>query len=103
VLYLTDPTGAYLGFDAIAIGAGSDQVNEYLEKNYNEKMSLDEGITLAIECIYLVSEDKQGTSHIKTAVVDAKSKTMRRLSEDEIAKHAANTKTRSDKSPAKGS
>ncbi len=35
VVFLTDPTGAYLGFDAIAIGAGSDQVNEYLEKNYD--------------------------------------------------------------------
>ena len=35
MVFLTDPTGAYLSFDAIAIGAGSDQVNEYLEKNYD--------------------------------------------------------------------
>jgi proteasome alpha subunit len=102
VVYLTDPTGAYLSFDAIAIGAGSDQVNEYLEKNYDKGMSLDEGIRLAIECIYLVSEDKQGTAHIKTAVVDAESKMMRKLSEEEIAKSAANAKTRSDKPPNKG-
>ncbi len=45
VVYLTDPTGAYLSFDAIAIGAGSDQVNEYLEKNYDKGMSLDDGMT----------------------------------------------------------
>ena len=102
VVYLTDPTGAYLSFDAIAIGAGSDQVNEYLEKNYDSKMSLEDGITLAIECIYLVSEDKQGTAHIKTAVVETETKTMRKLTEDEIAKHAAGAKTRSEKSPAKG-
>ncbi len=103
VVYLTDPTGAYLGFDAIAIGAGSDQVNEYLEKNYDSKMSLEDGVTLAIECIYLVSEDKQGTAHIKTAVVEADTKKMRRLTDDEIAKHAANAKTRSDKPPSKSS
>ena len=102
VVYLTDPTGAYLSFDAIAIGAGSDQVNEYLEKNYDSSISLDEGIILAIECIYLVSEDKQGTAHIKTAVVDAESKKMRRLTEEEIAKYAVNAKTRSEKTPAKG-
>ncbi len=103
VVYLTDPTGAYLGFDAIAIGAGSDQVNEYLEKNFDSKMSLEDGVTLAIECIYLVSEDKQGTAHIKTAVVEADTKKMRRLTDDEIAKHAANAKTRSDKPPSKSS
>src|SRR6266852_9524393 len=51
VVFLTDPTGAYQGFEAIAIGAGSDQVNEYLEKNYDRHLSLEEGITLAIECI----------------------------------------------------
>jgi proteasome alpha subunit len=99
VVYLTDPTGAYLGFDAIAIGAGSDQVNEYLEKNYDRQISLADGITLAIECIYLVSEDKQGIYHIKTAVVENKTGKMRRLSEEEIAKYAANAKTRSDKPP----
>jgi proteasome alpha subunit len=100
VVFLTDPTGAYLGFDAIAIGAGSDQVNEYLEKNYDRGISLEQGITLAIECIYLVSEDKVGVAHIKTAVVDAKTKKMTRLTYEEIAKYAASAKTRgSDKTP----
>lgn len=103
VVFLTDPTGAYLGFDAIAIGAGSDQVNEYLEKNYDPGLSLEQGVTLAIECIYLVSEDKSSVVHIKTAVVDAKTKKMRRLTEDEISKYAASAKTRGgDKSPSKG-
>jgi len=100
VVFLTDPTGAYLGFDAIAIGAGSDQVNEYLEKNYNPGLSLEQGITLAIECIYLVSEDKTGVFHIKIGVVDAKTKKMTRLTYDEITKHAASAKTRgSEKAP----
>ena len=31
-LYLTDPSGTYIGYDAVAIGAGSDQVTEFLEK-----------------------------------------------------------------------
>jgi proteasome alpha subunit len=103
VVFLTDPTGAYLGFDAIAIGAGSDQVNEYLEKNYTQGLSLEQGMTLAIECIYLVSEDKMGVYHIKIGVVDAKTKKMTRLTYEEIAKYAASAKTRgSDKTPAKG-
>jgi proteasome alpha subunit len=101
VVFLTDPTGAYLGFDAIAIGAGSDQVNDYLEKNYSKDASLDQAVTLAIECIYLVSEDKLGVAHIKTAVIDSDNKKMRRLTEQEIAKNAATARTRSEKSPPK--
>lgn len=102
VVFLTDPTGAYLGFDAIAIGAGSDQVNDYLEKHYRKDLTLNEAVTLAIECIYLVSEDKWGTSHIKTAVIDTVTKKMRRLTEEEIARSAANARTRAEKPPSKG-
>lgn len=101
VVFLTDPTGAYSGFDAIAIGQGGDQVNDYLEKNYAEDISLDAAVTLAIECIYLVSEDKAGTAHIKVAVIDAETKKMRRLTEQEIVKNAGAAKTRSEKPPSK--
>jgi proteasome alpha subunit len=99
VVYLTDPTGTYSGFHAIAIGQGSDQVNDYLEKNYRDDLSLEEAVTLAIECIYLVSEDKVGTAHIKVSVVDTDSKRMRRLAEADVAKSASGAKTRSDKPP----
>ena len=78
-----------------------DQVNDYLEKNYNKETSIDQAVTLAIECIYLVSEDKHGTAHIKTAVIDAETKKMRRLTVQEIGKNAGSAKTRSDKPPAK--
>jgi len=95
------PHGAYQGFDAIAIGAGSDQVNEYLEKNYSKETTIDQAVTLAIECIYLVSEDKHGTAHIKTAVIDADTKKMRRLTEQEIGKNAGSAKTRSEQATSK--
>lgn len=103
VVYLADPTGTYSGFHAIAIGQGSDQVNDYLEKNYGDDLSLNDAVTLAIECIYLVSEDKSGTAHIKVAVVEADTRKWRRVSEQEIAKSATGAKTRSDKPPAKSS
>ncbi|MEM3383227.1 MAG: archaeal proteasome endopeptidase complex subunit alpha [Nitrososphaerales archaeon] len=94
MLFSTDPSGTYLGYDGVAIGAGSDQVTEYLEKRYDPNMSLDEACILAIECIYLVSEDKVGTKHIKMALIDTKTKKMRRLSEEEIAKFADKARER---------
>ncbi|MDG6985442.1 MAG: archaeal proteasome endopeptidase complex subunit alpha [Nitrososphaerota archaeon] len=103
VVYLADPTGTYSGFHAIAIGQGSDQVNDYLEKNYSADLSLNDAVTLAIECIYLVSEDKTGTAHIKVAVVEAETKKWRRLADQEISKGASGAKTKTDKPPAKSS
>ena len=47
-LYLTDPSGTYISYDAIAIGSGSDQVTDFLEKTYKEDLSLDDAATLAI-------------------------------------------------------
>ena len=101
VVFLADPTGNYSGFHAIAIGQGADQVNDYLEKNYENGLSLDKALTLAVECIYLVSEEKTGTAHIKAAVVDTESKRWRRLTEQELSKNAAAARTRSDKQSPK--
>jgi proteasome alpha subunit len=94
MLFSTDPSGTYLSYDGVAIGAGSDQVTEYLEKKYNPNMSLEEACILAIECIYLVSEDKVGTKHIKMALVDTATKKMRFLSDEEITKFADKARER---------
>jgi len=68
-LYLTDPSGTYISYDAIAIGANSDQVTEFLEKTYKNDLSLDDASTLATAGIYLSSEDKEGTEHIRMAQI----------------------------------
>jgi len=64
---LTDPSGTYISYDAIAIGSGSDQVTDFLEKSYTNDLSLDDASALAVASIYLSSEDKEGTNHIRMA------------------------------------
>jgi proteasome alpha subunit len=96
-LYLTDPSGTYIGYDAVAIGAGSDQVTEFLEKDYKNNISMEEAGALAIESIYLVSEDKTGTRHVKMAIIDNTTKIMRKVEEDEIDKYASIVKEGADK------
>jgi proteasome alpha subunit len=88
-LYLTDPSGTYIGYDAVAIGAGSDQVTEFLEKSYKDDISMEDASALAIESIYLVSEDKTGTRHIKMAVIDDQTKLMRKIEESDIDRYAS--------------
>jgi proteasome alpha subunit len=96
-LYLTDPSGTYIGYDAVAIGAGSDQVTEFLEKGYKSDVSMEEAAALAIESIYLVSEDKTGTRHVKMAIIDNNTKTMRKVEEGEIDKYASMVKEGAEK------
>jgi proteasome alpha subunit len=91
-LFLTDPSGTYIGYDAMAIGAGSDQVTDFLEKSYKQDISLEDAASLAIESIYLVSEDKSSTKHLKMAIIDTKTKAMRKVEDEEIEKYAAAAK-----------
>ena len=68
-LFLTDPSGTFISYDAIAIGSGSDEVTDFLEKTYKEDMSIDEASTLAVAGIQLSSDDKDNQSHIRMAHV----------------------------------
>jgi proteasome alpha subunit len=91
-LYLTDPSGTYIGYDAVAIGAGSDQVTEFLEKQYQLEISMDDAGALAMQSIYLVSEEKTGTRHVKMAVIDNETKTMRKVEDHDIERYASRAK-----------
>jgi proteasome alpha subunit len=50
---------------------------------------MEDASALAIESIYLVSEDKTGTRHIKMAVIDDQTKMMRKVEENDIDKYAS--------------
>jgi proteasome alpha subunit len=91
-LYLTDPSGTYISYDAIAIGSGSDQVTDFLEKTYKNDMSLEEAAVLASAGIYLSSEDKEGTSHIRMACIKKERGLYEIVSEEQITKYANSAK-----------
>jgi proteasome alpha subunit len=87
-LYLTDPSGTYISYDAIAIGSGSDQVTDFLEKNYNSDLSLEDAAAVAVAGIYLSSEDKEGTSHIRMAQIKKDTGLFELVSQEQIENFA---------------
>ena len=89
-IYVTDPSGTYVQYAAIAIGAGSDDVNAFLEKNYNPEMSLEDAAALAIAAINLKDEQKEGVDNVKMAKVTTDSKTFEKISEDDLKKYSQN-------------
>jgi len=93
-LYLTDPSGTYISYDAIAIGSGSDQVTDFLEKTYNHELSIEDAATLAAAGIYLSSEDKEGTSHIRMASMKKDTGLYELIPDEQIVKYAKDAKTK---------
>ncbi len=85
-IYVTDPSGTYVSYAAVAIGAGSEEVTDFLEKNYKPEMSLEDGAALAAAAINLKSEKKDGAKHVKMSWVKKDKKILEKVSESEIEK-----------------
>jgi proteasome alpha subunit len=85
-IYVTDPSGTYVSYAAVAIGAGSEDVTNFLEKNYKTDVSQVDAAALAIAAINLKSEQKEGTKHIKMAEVRHDAKLLQRISEADLEK-----------------
>ena len=91
-LFLTDPSGTYISYDAIAIGSGSEQVTDFLEKTYKNDLSLDDASALAAAGIYLSSEDKEGTSHIRMAHIKTESGLYELVPNEQVVNYANTAK-----------
>ena len=90
-IYVTDPSGTYVQYAAIAIGADSDDVNEFLEKHYNPDMSLDDAASLAIAAINLKAEQKNGINDVKMAKITTEAKLFEKVSESDLQNYSQNT------------
>ena len=89
-IYVTDPSGPYVQFAAVAIGAGADDVNAFLEKHYKDDLSLDDAAALAIAAINLKAEAKEDINHIKMAKVTSEAKVFEKVSESDLQKYSQN-------------
>ncbi len=89
-IYVTDPSGTYVQYAAVAIGAGSEDVNEVLEKHYNQDMSIDDVAALAISAINLKDEQKDGINDIKMAKITTEAKVFETVSESDLKNYSQN-------------
>ncbi len=87
-VFVTDPSGTYVPYAAIAIGAGSDEVNDFLEKTYKDDLSLEDAAALAIAAIKLKSEAKDGVKNVKMAKISNEKKVLEKISQSDLEKYA---------------
>jgi len=93
-LYLTDPSGAYVMYDAVAIGSSSDVATEFLEKNYSNDLTLEDAKILAVTVINLVADVKEGAEHIKMSQINSETKSFEFVGDNEITELIGKSKTK---------
>ena len=89
-IYVTDPSGTYVQYAAVAIGAGSEDVNDFLEKHYNPDMSIDDVSSLAIAAINLKDKQKDVVDDIKMAKITTETKVFEKVSESDLKNYSQN-------------
>lgn len=71
-LFETDPTGIFFQFKATVIGEGEPAIEELLDAEYNEKLTIEEGLKLALSAMTRalnkqLTQDKIDVAYISTA------------------------------------
>jgi len=69
-LYETDPSGTPYEWKALAVGADRGDIRDYLEENYADDLTLDEGVGLALEALASVNDDELEPEGIGLATID---------------------------------
>lgn len=87
-IYLVDPTGIYFQYMAVAIGEGDTQAEEVLAKEYNEKMGMDDAITLSIKAIKTFLKEDFDITRIDCVTIGSDQKRYTRLSSEQIERLA---------------
>jgi proteasome alpha subunit len=83
-LYETDPSGTPYEWKALAVGANRDDIEEFLEDEYEAGMDLDGGIDLALEALSQGDDEELEPDGVGLGTVDVESETYRQHTTDEI-------------------
>jgi proteasome alpha subunit len=83
-LYETDPSGTPYEWRALAVGSDRGEIQEFLEDNYDEGMSLDDGVGLALRALATVHDDALAPEGVGVATIDAATEGFIEVTDDEI-------------------
>jgi len=86
-LFETDPSGTSNEWKAVAIGSDRSAIQEFLEDEYAEDLTLDEGVDLALRALSEGRDDELSAEGVGVATVDADSALFRELETEETAEY----------------
>jgi len=87
-LYETDPTGIYFPFRATVIGEGEEEIEEELNKQYKEDLTIEQGLKLSLNLLSKVLGKNFNINRIDAAAVRKGDKRYIKFSKEELEKFA---------------
>ena len=86
-LFETDPSGALIEYKATAIGSGRSAAMEIFEEKYEDDLTLDDAIELALTAINEATEHDTTSNNVEIAVIKVDDDKYVKLSQDEVQKY----------------
>jgi len=85
-LYLTDPTGIYFPYKAVAIGEGDAEITEILHQKYKSSMTIKEGLKLCLDALKKVLDGDFKIETVDAAQITEETKKFERIPDEELSK-----------------
>ncbi len=85
-IFVSDVTGNYFSYNAIAIGENDEKIKDVLRKENNKKLKIDEAIKLSIKILKDVQGKNFDIEKLDIGYINIKGKKFVRLKEEEIRK-----------------
>ena len=86
-LFETDPSGALIEYKATAIGSGRNAAMEIFEEKYDDDLTLDGAIELALTAINEATDHDTTSQNVEIAVIKIEDEKYVKLSQDEVQKY----------------
>ena len=85
-IYETDPTGIFFQFRATVIGEGEPEIEEFFYKEYSAKLSVEDGLKLALKALVTVVDRNISVERIDAAYINSSDKKFTIIKKDKIEK-----------------
>jgi proteasome alpha subunit len=85
-LFETDPTGIYFQFRATVIGEGETEIEEVLGRDFNEKMTIEEGLKLAVDALNKILDKNFNVDRVDAAYITTADKKFVKVKKDKLEK-----------------
>jgi proteasome alpha subunit len=83
-LFETDPSGALIEYKATAIGSGRSAAMDIFEEKYEDDLTLDGAIALALTAINEATDHDTTSNNVEIAVIKIEDEKYVKLSQDEV-------------------
>lgn len=85
-LFETDPTGIFFQFKATVIGEAEPEIEEILAKEYSEKMTMEEGIKLALQVLSKVLDKNFNVERVDAAIIPISTRVIETVGRERLEK-----------------